>query len=545
MEMNKQTPETPDSVEITSEPKKAKKVRIGDGRRFRYGSTAVILTVVVVIVAILLNVAISALDTRYPMNLDFTKNKVLTLSDESKTFAKALDKDIKITICGDEKTYSAPDTGYEELDSILSQLYAAINQYKTLSGGHVTYEFIDLNADIAAAAKYSKMGAESGSIIFESGDRNIVDVMDSFYSYDDNYQTYLYYKANGQTFTGSYSFNSLVERQMVIDINKVTNASLKPVTLLTGHGEDENVITALTDLLENNGYEVLKLDITTQETFDDSTNFAVIPAPSTDYSADELKKVRTWVQNDGKLDHQMLYIVDCTTHLSNLSEYFADNYGIEVTSDWIVETSSSRLFNYYVQYTYGDVADTEYTSASDKWVKSPVTMRLKNLWTDDTKEAKHVVPIVTFPDTAQLLDVNEYMKYVEEAEKEGADPDYQVEQRKADSYPLIGMSYSKTQQTVGDKTASSCALVCGSSMYFSGYLTDAATSNEDTFLNVFNGLAGNENTVSIPGKSVTAETLDFGSEMAKKVVGLGIFTIGIPLILLIIGITVFVRRRNL
>lgn len=526
---------------VSTENKKERKSLFAS-RKFRYGSTATIFTIVVIVAAILLNIVVGVLDEKFPLNLDLTNNKILTLSKECTDYAKQIKDDIKITICSDENSFSSPNTGVKEMDGVLQQYYYAIQQYKKLSKGKVTYKFVDLTTDVTASAELTQYNLSTGSILYQCGKRYSVSAITDLCSYDENFNTYMQYMNYGQKYEGEYSFNSLVEKSLVLNINKITGASLKPVTILTGHDEDQDLISTLTTLFENNGYEVKTTDITTVEKWDESSNFAVIPAPLTDYSSEELKTLRDWTLNDGKYDHQLMYVIDYTKFLPNLAEFFNDNYGIEPTANWVVETSSSRLFNFYVQYTYGDVADTDYTSSSDKWVKSPVTYQLINHWTDNAEESKYNKSVITFPETAQLLDVNAYTEYSKAQEK---GEEYDLKQENADSYPITGMAYSVHAQTVDGKTVYSNALVCGSSMYFTGYLNDSATSNEDTFMSVFNGLAGNENNVAIASKSMVTASFDFGSEAAKKGLGLGLFTIGLPLCLLVICFVVFLRRKNL
>ena len=530
-------------------PKKTKKVQLRDGRRFRYGATATVLTVVVVIAAILLNLLVDRLEARYPLTPDLTELQLLSLSDESKTIARNVKGDVKITVCYDQSYFESPNTGYDEVDNICKQFYSALQEYRSLSGGKVTYDFVNLTEDPIKAAELSSYNVGNGDILFVCGDRSAITALDGLYYCDDNYQYHLY------GYDVEYQFDSLVEKVLATNIQKVTNASLMPVTMLTGHGEDEKVITAVSDLLKANGYDVLTLDITTMDKFDETTTMAILPAPSTDYTTDELKTLRTWAENGGRYDHQLTYIVDYYHFLPNLSEFFKDNYGIEVTANWVVETSPSRMFSYYTQYIYGDVATTDFTSVDDTWVKSPLSFQLLTHWDEDNSLSKYVQSVVTFPDSTELIDLNTYLDFVEEQEasdvsdsglgenlEENSNP---FDQKPAASYPVIGMAYSVTKKTVDGKDVQSNALVCGSSGYFSLFLTDAATSNEKTFLSVFNGLLGNEDAVQISNKSVVPEKVDFGSDATKKALGLGVFTVGLPLVMLIIALVVFLRRKNL
>ena len=532
-----------------------KKQKLGDGRRLRYGATATVLTVVVVVAAILLNLLIDRIEARYPLTPDLTDLKILSLSEESRQVAKSVKDDVTITVCYDQATFESPNTGNDEIDNVCKQFYAALQEYRSLSGGKISYEFVNLTEDPLKAAELSKYDVGNGSILFVCGDRSAISSIGNLYQYDDNYQYYLYYLEYGMADAArsiEYSFESLVEKVLATNILKVTSDSLTTVTILTGHGEDENVIAVLANLLQMNGYDVMTHNITTMDEFDESSTVAILPAPSTDYTEDELKRLRTWVENDGRYDHHLVYIVHYYHFLPNLSEFFSDNFGIEVTSNWVVETSLSRTFDRYGQYTYGDVAATDFTSASEKSIKSPFCFQLLTHWEEDTSAARYTQAVVTFPQSAQILDIGTLAttsastEVSDASEPEGTDTNNgSYEQKNADSYPICGMAYSVTKKTVDGELTQSNALVCGSSGYFYLFLNDAAVKNEDAFLSVFNGLVGNEDAIQVSNKSVAPEKVDFGSESTKKTVGLGVFTIGLPVLMLIIALVVFLRRKNL
>ena len=546
-----------------SNEKKPKKEKLSDGRRLRYGSLATALTAVVIAAVVLLNVLVSALDVKFPLTIDLTDDKVLTLSDDTKKLARSVSEPVRITACINEEYFSAPNTGNKEMDTVLAQFYSTVKQLNSLSDGNITYAFIDLTKDVAEAAALSSYDVGDGEILFTCGQRSKVIGLDALMEYDDNYNQYLQYQQYGMNYTGDYTFVSLVEPAIVSGIQAVLNTSLEPVTMLVGHGEDQNVINAVTEVLQKSGYEVLTLDITTMEnTFDKNTTMAILPAPSTDYSAEELALLRSWANNNGYMNHQLTYVVNYTTYLPSLSEFFADNYGIEVTPYWVSETSNSRLFGNGSTYTFGDLAETDYTDAAEKAIKAPATAALKLLWDQDKTLAKYVLPVVTFPDSANLINYQAYTEAYQKLLANAGDVnDLSTNQKKdlqdqldallaantakADAYPLVGMAYSRTEATVDGIESSTSALVCGSAGMLATYLTDTASKNESAFIQTFDGINGNKTTVSIIGKSLSTATVDFGSEGVKKLIGLGLFTLLLPISMLVCCLVVFLRRKNL
>ena len=85
----------------------------------------------------------------------------------------------------------------------------------------------------------------------------------------------------------------------------------------------------------------------------------------------------------------------------------------------------------------------------------------------------------------------------------------------------------------------------GSAGMLATYLTDTASKNESAFIQTFDGINGNKTTVSIIGKSLSTATVDFGSEGVKKLIGLGLFTLLLPISMLVCCLVVFLRRKNL
>ena len=471
---NKVTPETAETTEKAEKVKKEKKVKrekLADGRRFRFGALATGLTAAVIAAVVLLNVLVSALDTKFPLTFDTTSDKVLSLSAETKDFAKAVTEPVRITACINEDYFSAPNTGNKEMDTVLAQYYAVVKQLGSLSDGKISYAFVDLTTDVTEAAALSQYDVEDGEILFTCGKRSKVIGLDALMEYDDNYSQYMQYQQYGMSYTGDYSFTSLVEPALLSGIQSVLNESLAPVTMVTGHGEDENVINSLTEILQKNGYEVLTLDITTMEnTFDEESTMAILPAPSTDYTADEIALLRAWTANNDAMNHQLTYVVNYAAYLPTLSEFFTDNYGIEITPYWVSETSNARLFYNGSTNTYGDLADTDYTDAEEKVIKAPATTALKLHWETDNTTAKYNQAVVTFPDTAELID---YQKYTDgyKALLENVDVNDLTNNQKselqnkidalvsectakADEYPVVGIAYSRTEATIDGKPAS-------------------------------------------------------------------------------------------
>ena len=76
----------------------------------------------------------------------------------------------------------------------------------------------------------------------------------------------------------------------------------------------------------------------------------------------------------------------------------------------------------------------------------------------------------------------------------------------------------------------------------SAFTSMSAVDNGEYIVNLLNKLTGKSAGVTIVGKEIGTETLGISSQQAT-VIG-GFFQYGLPIIVVIIGVTVWVRRRN-
>ena len=95
----------------------------------------------------------------------------------------------------------------------------------------------------------------------------------------------------------------------------------------------------------------------------------------------------------------------------------------------------------------------------------------------------------------------------------------------------------------GAEQISSNVLVCGSAFALDYYITSTnALNNQEFAVNVLNRYTGKDSGMTILSKSMIVESLNI-TEQAVRVVVL-LVQIIIPLAVAVIGVTVFLRRRN-
>lgn len=520
--MDKQQPQTPQTAERPAAPA-PKKRRVN--RRLRYGASATALTVVVIVGVVLLNVVAGILNDRYPISLDLTSDETFTISEDSRAIAQSVKEDVEVIAFQDEAYYSSPSLASDDLNTIARQFYEAMKQYTVASGGKVTVRYINYADNPTLVSQYAKYEVSENAILFLCGERYGVTSLSEMFNYDEE----SYYYSYGSTLTVT---ESLVEQVIATNVRKVSG-DLAPVVVMTGHGEDNYTLANVKKVLGNNAYDTVECDLTKSETITDDAITMVIPAPTTDYSAEEVVKIRDWLQQEGEYSRNLVLFTNYTAYCPNLYELIEEEYGIEVTMEMIYETGSYYNSNYAA---YGQIAGSDLTTGeAGQKALSLYTQRLKLHRASDTDLTVSNVPLLTFGSTAQLIDLTV------------TDTD-NVTTYAADAYPVVGAAYADKQvaSPTTNSTVESVVVVYGSAYFLDStvlsYISNA--QNEAMFLETFNKISGAADSTTISSRSMSSSYLTYESSTALWV-GIGVFTVAIPVITLAIGLIVFIRRRRL
>lgn len=499
-----------------------KKKHRGVSRKFRYGTLSTVLTLVVVAAVVLVNVVASLLNDRFPLNLDLTSDKLFTLSEESRQVAQSIDADIDVVVFAGEENFSDATTD-STAGSIMRQFYELMKQYEAQSGGHVKTTYLDVVANPTLASRYSEYEVQSGDILFIGNGKHKKANINDLASYTSSHYS--------TTISGSQ-----VEKIVASNLVNISSEYTPVVALLTGHDEASYSLQGIQSVLSANNYEVREIDITGSEELGDDINTLVIAAPSKDYTDDEVKKVREWMNNGGNLGRNLAVFVNYQADCPNLYEYLNVDFGIEVTNNLIIETDINRYFRSNQSWLYGDIADTDYTgnSAGDRKALTMLTRQLLTHRESDTSSTLFNTDLITYSDSAQLVTL-------QEGQTEEVTP-FEPEET-----PVVGTAMATRWETGEDgESRTSHVLVSGSQDLVSPALRSYMTTvnNEEFTLDLFGEMTGNQETVNISTQSLDQAILSFSGGQAL-VIGFGIFTIGLPAVTLIICLVVFLRRRHL
>ncbi len=266
-----------------------------------------ILILVIIAIFIILNLYINSLNIN---PIDFTKEKLYTLSDESINLVKDIDKDVHIYFFG-----------YQEDNNtvLLAKQYGVANS-------KITAEAINIDERPDLAKKYGVEDNTSVGIIVEGENRYKVLTQSDFYTYD----------------LTTYETIDVSEQKLTNAIIDTTIAKKPHIYFLTGHGEylTSNYLMTLGVFIQNEVNDISDLDLLTTD-FPEDCDTLVIPNPTKDFSEVETDKILDYINKGGKI----LWLGEATIEgidMPNISKIL-NQFGFNFSKGIIIEEDSSKM----------------------------------------------------------------------------------------------------------------------------------------------------------------------------------------------------------
>lgn len=450
-----------------------------------YSSTLIIIVFAAVIMA---NLTVTELPADITQ-LDVTSQKLYSLTDDTKTLMKRLEQDVTIYVISSE----------ESSDTTVDKTLA---RYEQLSD-HIRVEY----KDPLVSPNFYKSFADSvssNSLIVVSGERS--KVIDYYDLYEQEFDYYTY----SSSVTGYDA-----EGQITSAIDYVTNEELPMIYQLEGHGE-ASLESSFTEVLSKENVEITTINLLQYDEVPEDAAAILLLSPTTDLSSDDADKIISYLQNGGKA---VISVTLTENEMPNFDRVL-EAYGVTNTYAMVIENDR----NYYSQspyYLLPEIQSSELTSEiyNQKYIFAPYTMGLDfNL---DSEERT----VESFLTTSG----NAYAK---------ADP-LNVSTLEYEEGDTQGTFTVGALITEGDTEVAIIA---------SGYVfTESADSmvsgaNSTLFGNIIAKFAGKEDSVSIAAKSYSMDNITVSQ---SGVILLGVlFTIALPLLILIAGVFVWIRRRK-
>lgn len=470
-----------------------------NNKNLRAGGYSIIAIFVAIILVIVMNVLVALIPASISQ-IDITDQSMYTVSDQTKQIVSSLDKDVTI--------YWICTSGYE--DKYISHL---LDQYKELSD-HIKIEEIDPEVYPTFADQYMSDSSdlEDNSIIVECGERFMF--MDSADTYDVDYSNYYT--------DGTYEYYFVGEDAITAGIDYVVNDNLKHMYTLSGHGEND-LPTAYTSVIQRDNVAVESLTLVLVGAIPEDCDILAIISPQVDITDAEKIMIDKYLEKGGDL----LLVTNPAEDVSTFKniESIVNYYGVESVPGIVVEPDS---YNYVEDSPYKIVPDLirhEITAPildRSMYVLMPVSHGIFN--TGKHPNGVEVERLLVTSDDAFS---------------------------KAKGYSME--SFSKEEGDIDGPFLLSCAITDTNTdskivWISSGYITDYATNtkiagnNQEFFTNSINWMTGNEASIAMHSKNLSANYLSMTEKTATLLTVVVIVLV--PLLYLLIGIVISVRRRR-
>ena len=292
------------------------------------GTKTTILVVALIAIFMALNLGMQKLNLT---PLDFTQEKLYTLTDESKEKVKNIQKDVNIYFV----EYEEGDSNFD-----LAKQYTNANE-------KIKVEIVNASSRPDLASKY---GLETGNqgIIVECGDKYKVLTSSDLVTYD----------------TSTYETISIAEQKLTSAIKSVTSDVIPKVYFLEGYSEFSlsSNMQYLNIYLANEVNEIKTLDLLSSGKVPDDCDTLVITTPSKDFDEIATNAIIDYI-NAGKNILWLNAAQTAKTDLTNVNKILA-LYGVNPFETGIIrETDSSKMMSNSPDIIVPEVQDSDSTKS--------------------------------------------------------------------------------------------------------------------------------------------------------------------------------------
>lgn len=519
--------------EETSNAPETKKVK--NKMLLKKGTYSIAVTALVIAAAIVVNVLFSVLSERVNLEFDMTSEKVNSVNEKNIKYLKSIDKDVDITVCAAEDDYSsmmnyyaqsygvsAADVGY------FDQTVNLINKYYKYNN-KLNIKFIDPQSSefSAIATKHSALKISYGDIIVTAKKDDSDEERVKKIGFSDIYESS---DTSGSGYYYTITANKL-ETALTGAISYVVSGQQKKAALITGHSSSDNT-SAYVELLKSNNYEIETISDPVVNEIPSDCNVVVIASANLDFMESELTVISEFLENGGKLSKGLVFFGDASCPaLPNLYD-FLKSWGINCGEGVLFETEDNRrnaTQDPTTLFLYPDEsAGIDNIGVSIAGYNIPITI------SEPSNTAIDVTTIMTTTETTAKAPV-------------GAASDWNDPNAEKGKF----VSVAKAEKTAYDssqnnKKIKSYVVAFSSIQYIqSDWAQYSRLYNQDTVLACTELASG----ITEPGVTFTSKVItdtsfsDKVTESGKRTIRV-LFETLLPLAVLAVGITVYIRRRN-
>ncbi|MCR5468604.1 MAG: Gldg family protein [Lachnospiraceae bacterium] len=465
-------------------------------KKLTTGAYSAGVVIIAIVVAVVLNLVTAQLPSSIA-SIDFTEQKLYTLTDDTNTFLASLEKDVEIYVLASE-------------DSMENTVAMTLEKYEEATD-KITVTYVDPAKNPTFYKEYTDSSVSSGSIIVVCGETSRV------IDYSDLFETSFDYTTYSSTTTGYDG-----EGQITSAIEYVVSDDLPVAYVIDGHGET-SLTGDFSDALSKANITSTTINLLEYDAIPDDAAVVIINAPTSDFSTDDAAKIIEYINVGGNLLVSTSYEADddMTNFESILSEY-----GLTLESGLIAEQNKS---NYYQNpfYLLPNTTSSDYCAIDyGSYVFAPYAMAITVPEDSDT---------VSYTTILETSDSAVLKKNVDTATT------YEAEEGDETGTFVLGVAAEKT---VDDETTSKVCVVTSQLMFTDEADSMVSGTNVSLFTGMISAMVDTDGigSIVIPVKEYSSSNLTIA---ASLLITFGVaFVVALPIILIIIGITIWLRRRR-
>lgn len=468
-------------------------------------------TILLVVIILAFFVGITVLMQKLNLTpIDLTEDKLFTLTEESKEQVKNINKDINIYF-----------VGYSDDNSTLD----LAKQY-TKANDKIKVEAVTSENRPDLVQKYG-IETDSEGIIIESGSQYKVLSSSDLYTYDST----------------TYESINVAEEKLTAAIKSVSVEELPKVYFLSGYSSFSltSGMQYFNMYLENEVNEVKTLDILSEGKVPDDCNTLVIATPEKDFDDVATNAITDYINKGGNVLWLNAAMAQ-RKELTNVNKILA-LYGVKPFEVGIIrETDSSKMVSdspdlIMPEIQYSDVTNKLHDSEGVIFINATKI----NVSSDEELEALNTTK-------TELIKTSENAYFRTNFENSSN----AVQQGEEQTSFLVGAQFDKkiseANEETGEKEITSKLIIYGENFFISDYQLTKTTQtpmvayrkNKDLVLNSIAYLSDREEDITV--RKSTGSITYTATEQENRII-LAIITI-VPLLIIIVGIVVWIRRKR-
>lgn len=466
---------------------------------FRYGTFSIIITAVVIAVIVGINLVVGQLPTEL-LNIDISEQKLYSVGDTTRELVSALNEDVSIYMIATA----------DQMDEALNQM---LKKYEDLSS-HISYSAIDPDTNPSFLTSHELSSADlSGyaDILVVSGKRQ------KLIAYTDIYEV-------SYTSYYSYDVNFDGEGEVTSAISYVTTDDLPKMYVLQGHGE-EAFAESISKMISKNNVETAALNLVTAGSVPEDCDILAIIKPQKDFTEDEVDVLENYVAHGGRC--LIINFADMQANMPNYRNFLA-YYGVEIPSGGCIFESSGYCNERSRWYIYEPLtADHEITASftSNSAIYTDYAQPIYQL--ENKRVTLTITPFLTTSDGAWLRTDLDNQKRDEKIDSDVDGP--------------FDIAVSITDST--NEGQGRIVLFATYNLIDKAFVdTSYGYANAELFMNSINYLCSLQTSINIAAKGTG---MSYNSATNAQIqISMVIFVITIPLVILMFGFVIWIRRRR-